>query len=189
MYLLIQKLDLAKHGAAVLHIAPEEALANKLHLQCDDYTIGDIRLAALSHLSDSMKKAVMDLSDLREAGSSYDLILHSHVMEHVRGSWQLAFLRLHAMLKPGGSHVFALPIRRDWSCEDLSDMDTPQRRRRFGQHDHYRYIGRRDFTIDMRNIVALTKSRPLIAARDVLSDAEMSRIAGDPDVFALIGRS
>lgn len=188
MFLMLRKLKAFDKSLTVLHIAPEKALVEKFHACFGSrYTICDIRAEALQTFSDSINKIAVDIVSFGSvlAGKKFDLIIHSHVMEHVRASWPLVFLRLHSLLNPGGLHVFAVPLIREWSKEDLAEMAPEARRKAFGQHDHYRYIGKRDFGIDLQNIVALTKSEPVLGARDILAQSEMTLIAGDPDVYVL----
>jgi hypothetical protein len=64
-------------------------------------------------------------------------------------------------------------------------MVPQERHKRFGQYDHYRWIGRRDFNLDMYNIAALTGSEPLRDAAEILGPEIMDRISGDRDVYVL----
>jgi phosphoglycolate phosphatase len=188
IYLILRKLNAFDDERSVLHIAPEKPLVEKLRSHFGGrYTICDIRPKALALFPDNIHKMVVDLTSLDPALDSmkFDVVIHSHVMEHVRASWPLVFMRLHALLQPGGLHVFAVPLLRNWSKEDLVDMAPEVRRRIFGQDDHFRFIGRSDFEIDMQNIVALTHSQPLVRANSILSQSEMVLIAGDPDVYVL----
>jgi phosphoglycolate phosphatase len=188
MQAMLSALDLMAPGRAILHIAPEKALSRNLQrAHGAGYAACDLRDDALTFVEPGSRLIVSDLVEPNAAllEGRYDVLIHSHVMEHLRGSWQLAFLRLHALLKPGGWHLFAVPLLREWSSEDLGPMSEAERLRRFGQHDHYRWIGRRDFERDMHGIVALTGSEPLRSATEVLGPDVMARIAGDPDVYAL----
>lgn len=53
-----------------------------------------------------------DLQQLSFASQSFDLVLSSETMEHVRRPWQ-GFTEVHRVLKPGGLYVFTIPFRGD----------------------------------------------------------------------------
>ena len=53
-----------------------------------------------------------DLQNLTFPAESFDLVISSETMEHVRRPWQ-AFSELHRILKAGGLHVFTIPFRSD----------------------------------------------------------------------------
>lgn len=188
LYALLDRLGVLAPGRSVLHLAPEAALVPRLaQIFGARYTLADIRPEALRAFDPGIERLALDVTDPDPAlrARRFDLVIHSHVMEHVRGSWPLAFLRLHALLAPGGWHVFAVPILRDWSSEDLSDLDEAARTQAFGQRDHMRYIGRHDFAADMRAIVELTGAAAFAPAQAWLDPAQMRRIAGARSVFAL----
>jgi hypothetical protein len=115
----------------------------------------------------------------------FDIILHSHILEHLRGNWALALLRLDSLLKPGGYHIFAIPLLRDWSCEDLADMAASKRKARFGQHDHMRYIGRNDFTSDMLSVEKIADPEFFKSSSELIKPNMMAAMVGDPDVFVM----
>lgn len=188
IYSIFQKLDLLKPGLSVLHIAPDPALIKPFAQTFGkQYTLADIRKDAFAHLGDGVDKVAFDMTDIPPEieRRKFDIILHSHVLEHLRASWQLAFLRLTSLINPGGFHIFAIPILRDWSSEDLSTMSLEERALKFGQRDHMRYIGRRDFKVDIKSIKKLVDPVFFAGAGDVLSRSEMEAIAGDRDVFVL----
>lgn len=188
VFACFEKLDLLRPGLSVLHVAPDRPLVKRFaETFGKGYAVADIRAAALTDIDDAVEKVVFDMTDLSPAMEKrrFDVILHSHVLEHVRASWQLAFLRMHGLLNPGGHHVFAVPILRDWSREDLGDMTTEKRIARFGQHDHMRYIGRRDFDQDMATIAKLAAAEFFRSAPEILSPAEMEALVGDRDVYVM----
>lgn len=187
LYLMLRTLDLLGGGRSVLHIAPEPALVPALRAAYGEaYTICDIHADALGAFDPRIDREIVDLTNLPASPwRRFDLVLHSHAMAGLRASWQLVFLRLQALLNPGGWQIFAAPLGCDWSREDLGDMPAAERRKRYGQFDHYRRIGRHDFLADMNNIAVLSGSEHVMDAREALGDADMRRIAGDPNVFAM----
>jgi SAM-dependent methyltransferase len=53
-----------------------------------------------------------DLQRLTFPSNSFDIIISSETMEHVRRPWQ-GFSEVHRVLRDGGFHVFTVPFRRD----------------------------------------------------------------------------
>jgi len=53
-----------------------------------------------------------DVQRLSFAGESFDLVISSETMEHVRRPWQ-GFSEVHRVLKAGGCYVFTIPFRSD----------------------------------------------------------------------------
>jgi len=53
-----------------------------------------------------------DLQNLTFPSESFDLVISSETMEHVRRPWQ-AFSEVFRVLKPGSFYVFTIPFRRD----------------------------------------------------------------------------
>jgi SAM-dependent methyltransferase len=84
-----------------------------------------------------------DITDIPASVASYDLVLCSHVMEHVPNDAK-AFSELARILRPDGVLVLQVPYARDCSDtdEDPSITDPEERTRRFGQFDHVRRYGR-----------------------------------------------
>ena len=187
IFALLDALGALKGARTALHLAPETALVPRLreHLG-SGYTLADIREEALSR-HEGIDRLILDATCLSDEAKArrFDLVIHSHVLEHLRASWTVAFLRLHALINPGGWHVFAVPIRREWSSEDLSDIGDEERRRRFGQHDHVRWIGRRDFDIDMAAMADLTGAALFEPAEALLPPEVMRRIGGGPNVYVM----
>lgn len=53
-----------------------------------------------------------DLQKLSFAAESFDVVISSETMEHVRRPWQ-GFAEVYRVLKPGGFYVFTIPFRTD----------------------------------------------------------------------------
>jgi SAM-dependent methyltransferase len=82
------------------------------------------RLAQLPHYTESRytpevtlgtvvgdRATVQDLQQLTFADESFDLVVSSHVMEHVPDPWK-ALSEIRRVLRPGGRYVFSVPFRR-----------------------------------------------------------------------------
>ncbi len=121
----------------LLHFAPELCLERILR-----QTPGVNYLSADLHNHRAMIKA--DISALQFNDDSFDLIICSHVLEHVPDDHK-AIGELRRILNPGGKAIILVPIEGDNTDEDLSITDPVEREQRFGQLDHVRSYGK-DFT-------------------------------------------
>ncbi len=127
----------------VLHVAPEYTLANRLRA-----------LANLNYLSIDLNSPramrAMDLTALELDDASFDVILCSHVLEHIPDD-RRAMRELHRVLRPGGWAILQVPIdpERAVTYEDASITDPESRLEHFGQEDHVRVYGS-DYTDRLR---------------------------------------
>ena len=121
-------------GKEVLHFAPEPAVEAM------------VRSAAPAGYRDADRDPlsagkVLDIERIGLPDASVDLVLCSHVLEHVDDGRALAELR--RILRPGGEAVLMVPIAEGWAdtFEDPSLRSESDRHRYFGQRDHVRRYG------------------------------------------------
>jgi SAM-dependent methyltransferase len=74
------------------------------------------------------------------AASSVQLVLCSHVLEHIPDD-RAAMRELTRVLSPSGVAVLAVPHRRRQPTDEDPTASPAERVRRFGQADHVRYYG------------------------------------------------
>jgi len=133
---LHQQTNLFKDPLRVLHIAPEVSLQSEL-----------MKSPNVSYLSadrsSSLAMTRMDITDIQFPDASFDVILCSHVLEHVDDD-RRAMRELHRVLRPGGWAILQVPmdLSRDHTFEDPRVTDPRERTRLFGQWDHVRLYGR-----------------------------------------------
>jgi SAM-dependent methyltransferase len=82
----------------------------------------------------------MDITRMPLPDSSFDIILCSHVLEHVEDD-RRAMAEMYRVLRPGGSAIIQVPLQGDTTLEDPSATTADERKRLFGQHDHVRIYG------------------------------------------------
>ncbi len=125
----------------ILHFAPEKQVRDFLRTIGASYVSADL----LGSEADRRE----NIEELSFPDASFDLIVCSHVLEHVDD--RRALLELYRVLRPGGKLVCMIPIIEGWeSTYENPSISTPdQRALHFGQHDHVRYYGR-----DFRDRVA-----------------------------------
>jgi SAM-dependent methyltransferase len=129
--LLLARGDL--HGRRLLHFAPEplfdpvfERLPRIERVTADLYAPADLRL---------------DITEMDLPDGSFDLILCSHVLEHVPDD-RAAMSELRRVLAPGGLVLVLVPYRADRpTYEDPSITSPLDRMVAFGQQDHVRIYG------------------------------------------------
>ena len=179
LWMYLQRLDLTSESR-VLHMAPEKGLymAIKNRLQSAEprnYVCADFNPGRYKHLDNVEKLNLCDLDD--QNSEQYDLIIHSHVMEHVPCNIAYSLFHLHRMLKPKGRHVCVIPFLPGWYDECFKQIGREERTRRFGQHDHVRRFGTED--ID-RHLGALLRLPPKFDAREDFGE-ERLRQANIPE--------
>jgi SAM-dependent methyltransferase len=133
---LREQTDFFTGRSRVLHFAPERCFRKRFEkLPNLDYVTAD--------LAPEKVKLVIDITSIPASAGSFDVILCSHVLEHVSDDRQ-AMRELYRVLKPGGWAAIMVPV--DWdrarTFEDPSIVTPSQREQVFGQHDHVRCYGR-----------------------------------------------
>lgn len=162
----LMHLFLSQHGLKrdmrVLHFAPEAGLYRWLRPLVDEYIVADYDLARYAHIPEIQHVDLRDPSSYEHFGN-FDIILHSHVLEHIHYNYSALLLRLHRMLRPNGVHAFSTPIYGNpGECysEHWGSMSTEEATSRFGQSDHIRRFSSRDidktigalFNLDLPNL-------------------------------------
>lgn len=142
----------------VLHFAPEYRLQKALgSLPNLEYVSADLR----SPLADLKT----DITEIRCADASFDVILCVHVLEHVADD-RKAMRELHRVMRPGGWGIIHSPVKSGFKTT-VEDPSAPprERRRRFGQSDHVRRYGL-DFADRLREAGFEVSPEPFIGELD-----------------------
>jgi predicted SAM-dependent methyltransferase len=133
---LERRTNLFSDRLRVLHFAPERIFEEKLRPQSNlDYVSTDLARARAD--------VKADITDLPFPDDSFDVILCSHVLEHVVED-RKAMRELYRVLRRGGWALVLVPIdfSRDETFEDPTIVAPADRERAFGQADHVRVYGR-----------------------------------------------
>lgn len=142
LHLYLERLGVPKPDSKVLHFAPErgiyEAITKRVHKK--NYTVADIKPKRYPFVENMIKfDLCRDLDQL--PSNHYDLILHSHVLEHVPCDYSNILRHLHRALHPDGWHVCVIPFMPGVYDESFEVNDKQEAVRRFGQADHVRRFG------------------------------------------------
>jgi colanic acid/amylovoran biosynthesis glycosyltransferase len=120
----------------MLHIAPEPCLESVLRgMPGVEYVTADLVAPGV--------QVWTDLTNLAFPSGAFDVILCSHVLEHVHDD-RRAMAELERVLKPGGWALLHVPVdlERQQTFEDARITEPDERARVFGQWDHVRIYGR-----------------------------------------------
>ncbi|HEY0662667.1 MAG TPA: methyltransferase domain-containing protein [Lysobacter sp.] len=167
MKMYIEALGLGSE-ARVLHLAPERGLSVWLRSRFTDYVAADYDLPRYSHIPGIIK---VDLCQ-RDYGlpGKFDLILHSHVIEHLPCNYAVVLIRLHRHLTRDGRHLFSVPIYGSSYEESLAPLTPEVATQRFGQFDHVRRFSARDIGNTIGSVFDIPETYQL---RDRFSEQQL----------------
>lgn len=136
--------DLYSVPLRVLHVAPEESLRRELgELEHLSYVTGDLLAPDVD--------VRLDLTDIEFDDESFDVVLCSHVLEHVPDD-RKAMREIHRILKRTGWALINVPSdpARTAIYEDPSVVSPDARLSHFGQEDHVRVYSSDGFMARLR---------------------------------------
>ena len=118
---------------AVLHFAPEAAIAELVKKHGVQYTSADFLRRDVDRN--------WNIEDISCADGQYNVVICSHVLEHVND--RKALKELYRILKPGGLLLAMVPIVEGCAqtYEDQTITDPQDREIHYGQDDHVRVYG------------------------------------------------
>lgn len=131
-----RRLDILRRRLEVLHVAPEDCIRSAL-LQRPL-----LRYVGIDRYDDDAEAEQQDLTDLPYPDRSFDLVLCSHVLEHIPDD-RKAIAEIARVLRPGGHAIVMVPIdrRRERTYEDAAIVSPSDRLRAFGHPYHVRICG------------------------------------------------
>ena len=140
-WLFLKERKVLRPGIRILHVAPESCLREKLKALPEvEYVAGDKHEPGYTYPEGTID---LDITKIQFPADRFDLILCSHVLEHVPDD-AAAMRELYRVLAPGGTAILMVPVemRNALTEEDLTITDPNERLRRYGQFDHVRLYGR-----------------------------------------------
>jgi SAM-dependent methyltransferase len=179
LYLLAET-RITSRGLAVLHLAPEEGLQARLS------AIAGPSYVSMDAHSASIAMVTGDITAIPFDAESFDLVICSHVLEHVMDD-RKAMRELFRVLRPGGKALLLQPVHDElpMTIEDPTVTSPRERLQVFGQRDHVRIYGR-DFVprleeagFAVTTVDYVTQLDPDVIARYSLGH-ELIYVAGKP---------
>jgi len=121
-------------GKEVLHFAPEAILSRIVGTRAKRYVSAD--------LAPGRADCILNIERIDQPDESWDVVVCSHVFEHVND--QVALAELRRILRKGALLIAMVPIIEGWETtyEDPAITSEQDRQRHFGQFDHVRIYGR-----------------------------------------------
>ncbi|MER9962649.1 methyltransferase domain-containing protein [Mesorhizobium sp. M0045] len=118
---------------SVLHFAPEPAVTRFVQPLVSKYLTTD--------LDPSLGEVVLNIEAIDMPDNSFDLIICSHVLEHVDDG--KALREMDRILRPAGTALLMTPVIEGWAetYENSSIVSPQDRALHYGQRDHVRYFG------------------------------------------------
>jgi SAM-dependent methyltransferase len=152
---------------AILHFAPEGALAERLR---DHAGAGYVSMDRY----DRQAMVLCDICAIPLATAAVDLVYCSHVLEHVEQD-DRAMGEMRRALRTGGVAVILVPLLGERTFEDPRITDPVERERVFGQHDHVRWYGD-----DIRDrLAAAGLAVDVLRTEDIATSGEIERFGLD----------
>ena len=143
VYLFEHAPGLLAGEVSLLHFAPEPVFERRFR------SMRNLRYVT-SDLNPKRGEVVADITALPFPEAGFDVVLCSHVLEHVGDDHQ-ALTEIGRVLRPGGTALLLVPLdeSRAETYEDPSITSPSEREKAFRQYDHVRVYGR-DFTERVR---------------------------------------
>lgn len=136
LWLLRQQLNWHRKGMHVLHFAPEMFFHKAFtSFENIDYWPVDLNPDAYGI------RKIVDITDITFEDNSFDLIMCTHVLEHIPDD-RKAMRELYRVLKPGGIAFLNVPMSNEPATLENPEYNTPELRLKYyWQEDHVRLYG------------------------------------------------
>jgi len=134
-YLFEDRPELLEHATSLLHFAPEPCLEGRFRV------IDDLRYVT-ADLNPRHATVSCDITDLPFEEAAFDVILCSHVLEHVEDD-RAALLEIARVLRPGGTALILVPLdeSRAQTYEDDAIRSPAARAAAYWEPGHLRLYG------------------------------------------------
>ncbi len=137
MWLFLSEYLKNKNVETILHFAPENCLGSLLKKR------RDLKYFTSDYDSKAPSDYHFDIQDIESKDNSFDLVICSHVLEHIPDD-KKALREIYRILNPGGIALLQVPIwpsEAHGTYENPSITDPRDRIIHFGQFDHLRIYG------------------------------------------------
>lgn len=162
----------------VMHVAPDKCLRQPLLSHPNVQYLGIDRFTPGHYYPPDTRPG--DIECLDQPTDAFDLVICSHVLEHVNDD-AAALRELFRVTAPGGVALLCFPFRPGAvTHEDPTITDPNERARQFGQWDHVRFYG--EDAADRMRAAGFEVTK--LQAREVFDELSVERFALEPsEVF------
>jgi hypothetical protein len=131
--LALEEKKMLNTGTRLLHFAPEDNVRRHVEPRTGVYRTADLYAKGVD--------LRLNIESIDQPDASWDLIICSHVLEHV--DHRKALKELHRILAPGGTLLALFPIVEAWPHDyEAPQIQTPRERGlHFGKENHRRRFG------------------------------------------------
>jgi SAM-dependent methyltransferase len=130
---------------SILDFAPSHQFTRRIK------QIGDVQYTSADYYRKDfdLQLDACDMSTINDA--TYDVVIFSHVLEHVDRPLS-ALTEIHRILKKGGISIIMVPLFKDVkeTSEDINCQSEELRWKYFGQGDHVRLYAKKDFAAQLK---------------------------------------
>ena len=153
---LTHLLDLTRSDLHIAHFAPEKGIARALTQRLGNrYEPFDIDPTRYDFPFIEVQEFNLCTDAQNITPGHYDAVIHVHVMEHLFCDHGKVLRDLHCGIKPGGIHLFGIPIIGLYFAEDRNPAMPPDKRASsFGQDDHVRRFGVKDVEQHLEHVLS-----------------------------------
>ena len=151
LYFLIKK-NHANNKLKILDFSPHRSILEFFETEYENYISSDYedQFFALKNYN---------ITSIPEKDNTFDLVICFHILEHIPKD-EKAIKELYRILKPNGTLLVQVPLKKGSTYEDFSICKPEERLLAFGQEDHVRIYGMEDlknliekqgFKVDLSN--------------------------------------
>jgi SAM-dependent methyltransferase len=138
LWLYLKMIGLPEKESSILHISPEPSFLG-IFKNRNNYIAIDKFADGYSYPKSVLK---MDIEHLDFIDNTFDIVICSHVLEHVDNDYN-ALREMARVTKKNGVVLIMVPIDKDTpnTYEDKNIIKPEERLKHFGQEDHVRLYG------------------------------------------------
>jgi predicted SAM-dependent methyltransferase len=159
-----------ERSVKLLHVAPEQCFYGRFS------KLPHIEVTSFDQNS-PLAQVKGDLRALPFEDGVFDVVFCNHVLEHISEDLT-AMKELYRVMKSGAWGIVQVPMKSKWmeTYEDPSITTATDREKHFGQYDHVRWYGRKDYFTRLEQVGFKTEA---LMVKDLFNAEEIERYVLD----------